>query len=75
MIRACCPKCRLRFSPAATVYLDACPVCGERPEAVSSLRAVVGFRLLRLDVLPLLPESAVAAAVSLPIPDPTEGWR
>jgi hypothetical protein len=72
MICACCPDCRLRFSRAATVYLDACPECGQPPEAASSLEAVVGFRLIRLEALPHASGSA-AAAVRLPIPDPTAG--
>jgi hypothetical protein len=67
MIRACCPECRLRFSPAASVYLDACPDCGRPPQALASLQHAVGFRLIKLDVFPNgAPESA-AAAVSVPI--------
>jgi hypothetical protein len=61
VIRACCPQCRLRFSPAATVYLDACPECGQPPQTLSSLEGVIGFRLVRLEVFPRDPESAAAA--------------
>lgn len=72
MICACCPSCRLRFSPAATMYLETCPECGQPTQPASSLQAVVGFRLTRLEALPEAPGSA-AAAVSITIPDPTGG--
>ena len=70
MICACCPDCRLRLSPAATVYLDACPECGRPPQTISSLEAVVGFRLITLEALPHVTKPAAAAA-RLAIPDPT----
>ena len=69
MGRTCCPNCRLRFSPAAAVYLDACPQCGRTPQAMCNLEGIVGYRLITLEAFPHAPESAVAA-VSLPIPDP-----
>jgi hypothetical protein len=72
MICACCPDCRLRFSPAASAYLDACPGCGKPPKAAPTLEAVVGFRLVGLDNAPHAP-GAATAAVSLPVPDPTAG--
>lgn len=75
MIRTGCPECRLRCSPAATMYLDACPGCGKPLQAMSKLQDVVGFRLIKLDAIPHdAPESA-AAAVPVPIPDPTRGRR
>lgn len=73
MIRTCCPECRLRFSSAATVYLDACPECGQPPQAVSTLQSVVGFRLIRLEAFPRVDPEAAAAAISMPIQDPTGG--
>jgi hypothetical protein len=71
MTHACCPSCRIRFTPAAAAYLAACPECGGRPQACDGLQGIVGFRLFRLEDAPdLLPE---AVAVSLPIPDPGSG--
>jgi hypothetical protein len=64
---ACCPNCRLRFTPAASAYIAACPECGEPPQPSSGLEGVIGFRLFRLEDLPhSLPE---AIAVSIPILD------
>jgi hypothetical protein len=71
MTHACCPNCRLRFTPAAAAYLSACPECGEPPHPSLGLEGVVGFRLFRLEDVPhSLPE---ALAVSIPIPDPGGG--
>jgi hypothetical protein len=65
---ACCPDCRLRFTPAAAAHLMACPECGKPPRALDGLAGAVGFRLFRLEDVPhSLPE---AVAVSMPIPDP-----
>jgi hypothetical protein len=70
MTHQCCPPCRLRFTAAAGAYLVACPECGEPPQS-SSLEGTVGFRIFRLEDVPLsLPE---AVAVSLPIPEPDGG--
>jgi hypothetical protein len=64
---ACCPRCRIRFTPAAAAHLVACPQCGEPPQPSDDLREVLGFRLFRLeDVRHSLPE---AVAVAVPIPD------
>jgi hypothetical protein len=71
---ACCPECRLRFSRAATVYFEACPECGGTPQAISSLEAVVGFRLIGLQTSTDALDS-VAVAVSLPLPDLTRGLK
>jgi hypothetical protein len=66
MTHLCCPNCRLRFTPAAAAYLDACPGCGEPPQR-SSLQGAVGFRVFRLvDIPHPLPQ---AVAVSIPGPD------
>lgn len=68
MTHVYCPECRLRFTPAAAAYLDACPECGERLRA-SSLRGTVGFRLLRLEDVPHPLPRAVAASIPVPEPD------
>jgi hypothetical protein len=66
MTHACCPDCRLRFTPAVTAYLLACPACGEPLQPVVGLAKAVGYRLFRLEDAPhSLPE---AVAVSMPIP-------
>ncbi len=68
MTHVCCPECRLRFTPAATAYLSACPECGEQLWE-SSLRGTVGFRIFRLEDAPHpLP---LAVAVSVPVPGAT----
>jgi hypothetical protein len=67
MSHACCPECRLRFTPAVAAYLAACPECGE-PLRASSLRGAVGFRIFRVEDVPRpLPR---AVAVSVPVPGP-----
>jgi hypothetical protein len=71
VIRACCPECRLRFSHAATVYLDACPGCGQPLQAAANLKDVVGFRLMRLEASPYAAPGSAAAAVAIPITDPS----
>jgi hypothetical protein len=70
MTSVCCPKCRLRFSPAASIYLALCPGCDGKPQAISSLADVLGFKLINLQP-PAPATGAVAAAVSLPIPSPS----
>lgn len=71
MTRACCPDCRLRFTPAAAAYLVACPRCGEPLRTPTGLEGAVGFRLFRVEDVPhSLPE---AGAVSIPIDDPSGG--
>ena len=72
MTHVCCPSCRLRFTPAAAAYLEACPTCGGPPQPSASVESTLGFRLIatdqiRLDALP----DAVAAA--LPPPDAPRG--
>ncbi len=64
---ACCPKCRIRFSRAATVHYAACPQCGRKPVMISSLEEVVGFQLITLQV-PEPAAGAVALAIGLPRP-------
>lgn len=72
MIRVRCPKCRLRFSPAATVYLDTCPECGQPPQVMSSLEDVVDFRLIRLAAFPGADPEPSAVAISVQIRDQPE---
>lgn len=68
MTHVCCPGCRLRFTPAASAYMVACPQCGEPPQRVSRLEATLGFRLVGSEALATeLPE---AIAVSIPVPEP-----
>jgi hypothetical protein len=68
MTRLCCPRCKLRFAPAATAYLSSCPECGLPPAPVDDPESLVGLRLFDPSDLPdVLPE---AVAVSLPEPEP-----
>ena len=67
MTQLCCPRCRLRFSGAASAYITACPECGESPQA-TRLESSLGFRLVGPEDLPFELPEAVAAA--LPVPDP-----
>jgi hypothetical protein len=68
MTHICCPPCRLRFA-RTSAYLVACPECGEPTQPVESLSSVLGFRLLGPEALQH--ELPLAAAVSLPVPDPS----
>lgn len=66
MTHACCSDCRLRFTPAATAHLLACPTCGEPLQPLAGPAGAVGYRLFRLQDAPhSLPQ---AVAVSMPIP-------
>ena len=68
MIYACCPGCRVRFSPVRAAHVVACPECGEPPRQSAGLEAIVGFRLVGSeDPSRSLPD---AVAVSLPAPGP-----
>lgn len=68
MTHVCCPRCRLRFTAAASAYITACPQCGEQPQTITSAASALGFRLLGAEDLPI--ESPEAIAVSLPVPEP-----
>ncbi len=68
MTHACCPRCRLRFTPAVSAYIVACPECGELPQQITSLESTLGFRLL--GPKDLLTEVPQAVAVSIPVPEP-----
>ncbi len=71
MTHACCPGCRIRFTPAAAAYLTACPTCGNPPQPLAGLAGAVGYRLFRLEDAP--PALPAAVEVSLRIPDPGSG--
>jgi len=68
MIRLCCPRCRLRFTPAAAAYITACPECGDSPEPITSRERTLGFRLVGPEDLPH--ELPYATAGSLTFPEP-----
>jgi hypothetical protein len=68
MTHVCCPRCRLRFTPAAAAYIVACPECGELPHQITS-ESAVGFRLHGPEDLPI--ELPQAAALSIPAPEPS----
>jgi hypothetical protein len=66
MTQLCCPRCWLRFTPAAAAYIGECPECGGSLQP-SSLEGIVGFRIFRFEDVPQsLPQ---AVAVSIPIPE------
>jgi hypothetical protein len=68
MTHACCPHCRLRFTPAAAGYLAACPECDQPLQRSAGLEATLGFRLFSPRDLPHpLPQ---AAEVSNRVPEP-----
>jgi hypothetical protein len=68
MTHACCPRCRLRFTPAAAAYITACPECGESPQPIASGECTFGFRLVGPEDLPH--ELPHATAVSITFPEP-----
>lgn len=68
MTRACCPSCRLRFTSALAVHIEACPACGEALQSVPSASAALGYRLFEFsDSLPELP---IAVEAALPVDPP-----
>jgi predicted RNA-binding Zn-ribbon protein involved in translation (DUF1610 family) len=70
MTHALCPSCRLRFTPAAAAYREACPVCGEPALTGAAAEAAVGCRLFtEADLVELSPLEAPAA---LSLPDPRD---
>lgn len=67
MTTVCCVGCRLRFSPAASTHLPACPECGGSLTPTASAERVLGFQLFSPEDAP---DSWLAAvAVALPVPD------
>jgi hypothetical protein len=73
MTRACCPSCRLRFTPAAAAIFASCPECRRDIRAVASAEALVGYRLFDpTDALAALPTAAdVALPIDVDPPEPT----
>jgi hypothetical protein len=69
MTQACCPRCRLRFTPAAAAYITACPECGAPPLPVASVERTLGFRLVGPEDLPHELPYPMAASIALPKPD------
>jgi hypothetical protein len=67
MTNLCCPRCRMRFTPAAAAYITACPECGDSPQAMTSLERTFGFRLVGPEDLPH--ELPYATAVSITFPE------
>jgi len=67
MTRACCPGCRLRFSPAATAHLMICPECGAPLQAGVAASDALGYRLF--DLTDSSSELPIAIEVALPVPD------
>ena len=70
MTRLCCPRCRLRFTPAAAAYITACPECRDWPEPITSLERTLGFRLVGPEDLPHELPHATAGAMTFPEPEP-----
>lgn len=48
----CCPRCRLRFTPAAAAYIVACPECEGSPQPITGPERTLGFRLVGPEDLP-----------------------
>jgi predicted RNA-binding Zn-ribbon protein involved in translation (DUF1610 family) len=71
MNHVCCSSCLLRFTPAVSAYVLACPECGGSLRPAANLRETVGFRLVGADDLPYsLPQ---AVAVAMPDPSTSDG--
>jgi hypothetical protein len=68
MTHPCCPRCRLRFTPAAAAYIIACPECGDSPQTMASLERTLGFRLVGPEDLPHKLPYATAVSITLPEP-------
>jgi len=67
MTHVCCSTCRLRFTPADSAYLLACPGCGRPLQPVTSRREMLGFRLASPEDL----THALPHALAVSMPDPT----
>jgi hypothetical protein len=66
--RASCPDCRLRFTPAATAELLACPACGGPLRTLDRPDMAVGLRLYAPEHAPAPLPEAIAASMSIPDP-------
>lgn len=69
MTNACCPDCRLRFAPAATAHLPACPACGAPLQQLAGPAGALGYRLFRLEDAPYSLPEAIAVSVPIPLPE------
>lgn len=69
MTRLCCPRCRLRFTPAAGAYITSCPECRDSPQPITSLEHTLGFRLVGPEDLPDELPRATAGAITFPDPE------
>jgi hypothetical protein len=67
----CCPRCRLRFTPAAAAYISACPECGDPPQTIANRRWTSGFRLVGPADLP----DELPNAPAVPTGFPSRGAR
>lgn len=67
MTNVCCTDCRLRFAPAASAHLPACPECGGVLTPFGSAGSVLGFQLHTSEGAP--DSWLTAIAVALPVPD------
>ncbi len=73
MTHVLCPSCRVRFSPATTIHLEACPLCGEPIQRVVGAQHAVGYPLFKQSDLlavqaELRDDLRVAVAVAMPHP-------
>jgi hypothetical protein len=64
--RGACQNCRLRFTPAATAYLEACPVCGGSLVVLDRADAALGLRLFNAEDVAAPSPTAVAARMPIP---------
>jgi predicted amidophosphoribosyltransferase len=66
MTQACCPNCRMRFSPASAAHIETCPRCAQPLHRIASAQEALGYPLFVIaDPSPAVP---TAAAVALPVP-------
>ena len=68
MTPVCCPRCRLRFTPAAAADLVTCPECGGPPERIVSFEQLLGFRLFGPQDIPHSMPQAVAVSIPVHVP-------
>jgi hypothetical protein len=66
MTHVCCPRCRLRFTPAAAAYITGCPECGDSPQPIANQERIIGFRLVGPEDLPHELPYATAVSITLP---------
>jgi hypothetical protein len=71
MTDLCCHECRMRFTPAASASLAACPECYLLLTPAAGPASLIGFRLFDpRDISDSVPE---ALAVSLPTQPDRDG--